>query len=186
MSHCVVVRSAAGTSQLLFSTTNAGIAPGRSPALIGIFAHSQLPRAAVKLSLALRSHFGEIKLPGLVGAWMFSCIFCTLSLWGKGNGCSAFRFSASALIMPLLLLWGRADIVALLFWLDSTSSMLSTSFYARSRRAEAISPFFSERAREIAPTHKSFCTLPQKLPGRGIVGHLMRVFLCLYLVHHRK
>ena len=93
MSHCVVVRSAAGTSQLLFSTTNAGIAPGRSPALIGIFAHSQLPRAAVKLSLALRSHFGEIKLPGLVGAWMLAAFSVHCFFGGRAMGAALFRIS---------------------------------------------------------------------------------------------
>ena len=40
-----------------------------------------------------------------------------------------FRISTSTFwVMFLLLVWGRADNCGLLFWLDSTSSMLSTSF----------------------------------------------------------
>jgi len=121
--------SAAGTNQLLFSTTNAGIAPGRFASSHRHFAHSQLPRAAVKLSLALRSHSGEITLPGLVGAWMLVAFSVKLPAGGGQFGAAFFRISTSTFwVMFLLLVWGRADNCGLLFWLDSTSSMLSTSF----------------------------------------------------------
>ena len=96
-----------------------------------------------------------------------SCIFCTLFLWGKGNGCSAFSYQRAHLIMPLLLLWGRADIVALLFWLDSTSSMLSTSFLRPVEEGGSnFALFLGEGARNCAHS-QIFLHFTAKITGQG-------------------
>ena len=47
----------------------------------------------MKLSLALRSHFGEIKLPGLVGAWMLAAFSVHCLFGGRAMGAALFVFS---------------------------------------------------------------------------------------------
>ena len=47
----------------------------------------------MKLSLALRSHFGEIKLPGLVGAWMLAAFSVHCLFGGRAMGAALFRVS---------------------------------------------------------------------------------------------
>jgi len=129
MSHCGVVRFSSGDQSVTLLHDKRWDCTRAFRQLSSAFAHSQLPRAAVKLSLALRSHSGEITLPGLVGAWMLVAFSVKLPAGGGQFGAAFFRISTSTFwVMFLLLVWGRADNCGLLFWLDSTSSMLSTSF----------------------------------------------------------
>ena len=152
MSHCGVVRFSSGDQSVTLLHDKRWDCTRAFRQLSSAFAHSQLPRAAVKLSLALRSHSGEITLPGLVGAWMLVAFSVKLPAGGGQFGAAFFRISTSTFwVMFLLLVWGRADNCGLLFWLDSTSSMLSTSF-ARSGTTALFLKNSAARNRLVAVT----------------------------------